>query len=334
MNEPLVSVLMPVYNHAAFVRAAVQSVLEQNYPAIELLILDDGSTDATFSILQELAPICEEKMVRFSLSRQANHGTSATLSALISQSQGKYILALASDDILLPNCISEQVAVLEANPDVVQTLPDNYFIAPDGSRLERERNKEDAYAPLHTRPHNFQTFAAFWQAEMPGHDFQGAEFHSYRNLLKKHNFLNGSLWRASAIKSFPIPTCRLSEDHFINMQLSKLGRVAFVDKPLFAYRIHEGQTVRNKKLTHQNEQNLFLEELKRVSLPGQEKWKKILQEEWFTPHCTRIGLRWCYVERRNSYVRSQRVLGLFGHEFILHDRYKFQIPTWWKGEIS
>lgn len=335
MDTPLVSVIIPGYNHERFIEGALRSVLAQDYPNIELLVLDDGSKDNTYARLQQLKPECEKRFARVVFATQPNAGVSVTISRLVAQCQGKYISACASDDEYLPACISTQVAVLEAHPEAVQTLPDNYFIAPDGTRLERAWNKTDTYEPLGTDPKNYPTFAAFWQAQMPGHDFHSADFHSYESLLKKHNFLNGHLFRADAAKTFfPLPQCRINEDYYINLQLAKVGRVMFVDRPLFNYRIHPGQTVQNHKHLLVNEQNLVQAELMQITKPGQEKWKQILQKEWFTFTSKRKGLNWFHLERRNCYICSQRLLVVFGHSFILHTRYKYSIPkeckTWLK----
>ncbi len=327
MSAPLVSIIIPAYNHEQFIERAVRSALAQDYPNLELLVLDDGSKDNTYARLQQLRPACEKRFARVVFATQPNAGPAVTMNRLVAQCRGKYISACASDDEYLPACISTQVAVLEAHPEAVQTLPDNYFIAPDGTRLERARNKDDTYKPLGTDPKNYPTFAAFWQAQMPGHDFHAADFHSYENLLKKHNFLNGYLWRADTGKSFfPLPNCRMSEDYYINLQLAKAGRVIFVDQPLFNYRIHPGQTIGNRARLQTNEQNLFTQELQQVCRPGQERWKGILQKVWFTPQCRRKGFTWGYMERRNCYVYSQRLLVVFGHPFVLHTRYKYSIP--------
>lgn len=330
MDTPLVSIIIPAYNHESFIEGAVRSALAQNYPNLELLVLDDGSTDNTYARLQQLRPACEKRFARVVFATQSNAGTAVTMSRLVAQCRGKYISACASDDEYLPACISTQVAVLEAHPGAVQTLPDNYFIAPDGTRLERAWDKDDTYEPLGTDPKNYPTFAAFWQAQMPGHDFHAADFHSYENLLKKHNFLNGYLWRTDAVRPFfPLPNCRMSEDYYINLQLAKAGRVIFVDQPLFNYRMHPGQTVCNRALLQVNEQNLFTQELQQVCRPGQEHWKEILQKVWFTPQCRRKGFAWCYIERRNNYFRSQRVLHLFGKDFVYHTRQRFTLPACW-----
>ena len=330
-SAPLVSVIVPSYNHELYVKQTIDSILEQDYPNIELLILDDGSRDNTYQILTQLKPTCEKRFKRVLLQKQVNQGTARTLSNLVAQCQGKYILVCASDDLLVSNCISQQVKVLEENPTFVQTLPDNYFIDANGLPLERSRNQDDTYYALGTQKGNFHTFASFWKAAMQGTDLNINNFHTYASLLKKHCFLNGSLWRTDVARNFfPLPTIRpLAEDWYINLQFSKFGKVQFIDIPLFKYRIHHKQTIANLPLLQKNDENLFLAELAQISKPGQEKWKKICHQVWFTPQTIKKGVRFLYLERLTCFVSSQRNLVIFGVKIHLHTRYKHKVPDWY-----
>ena len=127
MDTPLVSIIIPAYNHEPFIEGAVRSALAQDYPNLELLVLDDGSKDNTYARLQQLRPACEKRFARVVFATQPNAGTAVTMSRLVAQCRGKYISACASDDEYLPACISTQVAVLEAHPEAVQTLSRNLF---------------------------------------------------------------------------------------------------------------------------------------------------------------------------------------------------------------
>lgn len=331
MSNPLVSVIVPAYNHERFIEDTITSVIAQDYSPLELLVLDDGSCDKTYERLAALQPRCEKRFERVWMTTRPNQGTTQTLNQLVCQCRGKYVLSCASDDMLLPDCISRQVALMEENPELVQTLPDNFYIDAQGRRLERVHDKKDTYCPLGTDSKNYPTFASFWKAQMPENYFCSDQFHSYASLLLKHTYLNGSLWRTQTLRQFfPLPSCRLAEDHYINLQFAKRGQVRFLDKPLFNYRIHRLQTIQNVPLLRRYEQNLFLEELKQVSRPGQEKWKEILKQVWFTPVCKRKGTPWLYLERQNSFVCSKRLLGIFGLKISLHTRYKHPLPAWWR----
>ena len=78
--QPLISVLIPAYNHARFVRAALDSVLQQSWSNLELIVIDDASPDATWQVLQE----CTDPRVRL-LRNESNLGSHGTLNAALHQ---------------------------------------------------------------------------------------------------------------------------------------------------------------------------------------------------------------------------------------------------------
>ena len=112
---PKVSVFMAVYQQHKFVREALESVLAQNYPNMEVIIGDDGSTDGTQDILKEYAQK-HPGVITLLLSRE-NLGITANSNRIFKECRGTYIAFQAGDDIWLPNKITTQVDFMEANPD-------------------------------------------------------------------------------------------------------------------------------------------------------------------------------------------------------------------------
>ena len=110
---PLVSVIVPCYNHQDYVRDAISSILNQTYSNIELIVLDDGSTDNSPAVLAELS----EKH-GFYYEHQQNMGLNGTLNKGLSLAKGQYICPFASDDVMFLDRIEKQVALLESRPDV------------------------------------------------------------------------------------------------------------------------------------------------------------------------------------------------------------------------
>ena len=108
---PLVSVLMPAFNSQTYIQEAIQSILSQTYPYFEFIILDDGSSDATFELIKEF----NDSRI-YALKHEKNLGTVATRNELVQLAQGKYIAFLDNDDVAQPNRLEEQVSFLEANP--------------------------------------------------------------------------------------------------------------------------------------------------------------------------------------------------------------------------
>ena len=117
-NMPLVSIAIPCYNHAPYIRQCIESAIAQDYRNIELIIIDDGSSDDSVRIIEQLLPACRERFVRFEFRSRPNKGISATSNEALQWLTGKYFAALDSDDILMPEKISRLVPVLEAEPEI------------------------------------------------------------------------------------------------------------------------------------------------------------------------------------------------------------------------
>lgn len=109
-NTPLVSVVIPSYNHALYIKQAIESVMQQTYNNIELIVVDDGSTDSSLDIVKDL-----QSVYNFVLVSQKNMGVCKTLNrAICEHSKGDYISILASDDMFHAKKISLQVAALQS----------------------------------------------------------------------------------------------------------------------------------------------------------------------------------------------------------------------------
>ena len=99
----LVTYVIPSYNHARYVRQAVQSVINQTYTNIELLIIDDGSSDESAQVIASMIKECNDRFVRFEFITQENQGLTSVLNFALSWANGKYFCGVASDDIAFPN---------------------------------------------------------------------------------------------------------------------------------------------------------------------------------------------------------------------------------------
>ena len=112
-DKPLVSVIIASYNHAPYIEASIRSVLEQTYTNIELLVVDDGSSDDSLSIIQRLSA-----QHGFSFIAQANKGLAATLNESIARARGALIAPFGSDDVMLPHRLQTQVEYMRDKPEV------------------------------------------------------------------------------------------------------------------------------------------------------------------------------------------------------------------------
>jgi len=111
INPPLISVILPVYNGALYLREAIESILNQTYTNFEFIIINDGSKDNSEEIIKSYN---DNRIIYIS---QKNIGLAATLNIGIKISKGKYIARMDQDDISLPERFEKQIDFLEKNKD-------------------------------------------------------------------------------------------------------------------------------------------------------------------------------------------------------------------------
>ncbi|HZB89950.1 MAG TPA: glycosyltransferase family 2 protein, partial [Stellaceae bacterium] len=134
---PLVSVVIPAYNRAAFLRRAIDSVLRQSFGDFEIIVVDDGSTDGTDAAVAEHA----DRRLRL-LRHETNRGAAAARNTGIRAASGRLIAFLDSDDEWLPEKLARQVAAMQAAPTDVLLTTTGYFMVRERSRELRERTPQ------------------------------------------------------------------------------------------------------------------------------------------------------------------------------------------------
>lgn len=129
MDNPLISVIIPTYNSAKWICDAVDSVINQTYKNIEIIVVDDGSTDNTASLLNN------KYGNTILYIYQENSGPSKARNTGIVNAKGKYVQFLDADDILLPNKITLQVQCLESNPEYSAVYSDFEYLVEKGGLI-------------------------------------------------------------------------------------------------------------------------------------------------------------------------------------------------------
>jgi GT2 family glycosyltransferase len=133
-EDPLVTVITPTYNRAAFLEETIESVLAQDYGKVDYLILDDGSTDGSAKVLEKYIGR-DGVQVLF----HENIGETQTVNKGFSLATGDIVVVVNSDDPLLPGAISEAVRFMSCHPEVLAAYPDWIEIGPDGGEIARMR---------------------------------------------------------------------------------------------------------------------------------------------------------------------------------------------------
>ncbi len=113
MTYPLVSVAIPAYNHARYVEACLSSICAQTYPELELVLVDDGSSDDTFGIAQDFIARNRGRFRHVLLKTQENQGVSATSNSCISLCSGEWVHLIGSDDVMYPEKIMSQQQAIQ-----------------------------------------------------------------------------------------------------------------------------------------------------------------------------------------------------------------------------
>jgi glycosyltransferase involved in cell wall biosynthesis len=238
-TEPgLVSVVIPTYNRAAEVGNAIDSVLSQTYKPIEVIVVDDGSTDDTAERLKAYGG-------RIRYFRQANGGVSRARNAALAKTRGEFVAFLDSDDRWLPWKIELQVAALRARPEAGLTWTDMTAVALDGTH-KHTRYLHKMYGAYETVDFNtimvpFTTLRQL-SASVPDEWADNvARVGELRDEILLGNLLHTPtvLLRRAWVERTPgfIATWRAGEDYEYYTRICAMGPVIFIDAPSIKYRI-------------------------------------------------------------------------------------------------
>ena len=131
MEAPLVSIVIPTYNRAHMIRRAVRTCLDQTYPNVEIIIVNDGSADNTAAVCRELA----ESDLRVRVFSKANSGVVDTLNLGFDHAAGAYLTWTSDDNSYHPDAIEKMVSFLNVHPDVGFVYTDVQDVDVDGNPL-------------------------------------------------------------------------------------------------------------------------------------------------------------------------------------------------------
>lgn len=232
---PKVSVIIPVYNCELYIAQAIESVLNQTYTDYEIIVINDGSTDNTYQVLQPYM----KKIRYFS---QENKGLSATRNQGIKMAKGKLISLLDADDLFLYYKLQEQVAIFEAEPSI--------GLVQSGWRVVNEKGEKiEDVKPWHKSPELDLVTWLKWKATNPS----GMMFR--KEWLERVNGFNEDLRRL--------------EDFDIVIRLALAGcQATWFPKVAVCYRQHRGNMTRNLLAQIEVEEKILDELFSNPNLPG------------------------------------------------------------------
>ena len=242
-NVPLVTAVIPVYNHEKYVVESIRSILNQTYQNIELIVINDGSKDRSHQMILPLVEECRQRFVRFEYINRENIGLTATLNQALAWATGDYLSALASDDVALPEKIEVLVDALEAKgPTYAAAFGNAWFIDDAGNRICLGK---DGSVTDNSNGDACDNFLDFYTRSR-GLDYRGEEFGSYASLISGNYLpaMSNVVRMAAILDAGGWTPGNIIEDWEMWLKLSKNSKFLYVNQTVALYRWHALNTVK------------------------------------------------------------------------------------------
>lgn len=166
--QPLVSIITPSFNQGQYLEETILSVLQQDYPNLEYLIVDGGSTDNSRAIIEKYAAVGPDPFlgrIRWWVS-EPDHGQTDAINKGFSHARGEILAWLNSDDTYLPGAVSQAVAYLQAHPEAGMVYGDANLIDESGGVIGKFPARQTDYQRLRRGYVHIPQQAAFFRAEL------------------------------------------------------------------------------------------------------------------------------------------------------------------------
>ena len=219
----LVSVIIPLYNREKYIRTTLNSILNQTYQNVEIIVVDDGSTDKS---IEALTPILD-KITLLQHPGQVNKGQSAAINLGIKNSSGKYICILDSDDLFLPDKLRVQVEFLENNHEIGLVYGNGDVVDSKGKKLW------DFYSE------------PVVEASDPCKVLMNCYFLLPNNAMFRRKLIDKVGYFDEDLRS--------GQDHDMAIRIAEVTKMAYIDKKIFNYRKHSDSiSMKNADLRWRN----------------------------------------------------------------------------------
>jgi glycosyltransferase involved in cell wall biosynthesis len=228
-----VSVIIPTYNSAQYLIAAVESVLAQTFKDFEILVIDDGSTDNTSEVIKQF-----KDCVRYI--KQENQGVSVARNRGIKESCGKYVAFLDADDIWMPTKLERQIEVLKENPKSNACYTEYIAFSGDMKPTELKRLRTGGYV--------LNDLLLRGNVVGPPSALLGE-----RQLFEKLGGFDSNL--------------SLCADWDMWIRLALMTELTFLKEPLIKYRLHDSNMSKNVKLLEEDTLKLLEKSFAMLNLP-------------------------------------------------------------------
>jgi alpha-1,3-rhamnosyltransferase len=217
--DPLISVIMPAFNHELYIAEALQSIGNQTYKNIELIVINDGSTDRTAEIIGDYIKKNIEKNIRYL--NKGNEGVCKALNKGLEMSTGDYIAFLASDDLWLPDRLAVQLEFMENNKNIGMVFADAWFL----NFTSKTNSKWSDYKPQIRN--NFKN--GIQNTDMYALLLTQPLVPALTVLIRRHVLLEVGFFDEDLVY----------EDHDLWLRIARNYPLGYLHQPLAYYRLHE-----------------------------------------------------------------------------------------------
>jgi len=312
MSQPLLSVCVPAYNHERYVETTVRSILAQEGVRLELVVVDDGSTDGTRKVLDRLRPECERCFERVEIVTQPNQGVCAAHLRLLELARGDFVAMIASDDAYVPGALAALMKPLEEDPHLGVTVGINEIMDGEGRTCYWDAQRNIVYDRSQARYLTFNDYLS----DLTDVSGDSSDFGTYAALLRCNHVPNGYVMRRTALdRVTPYRRDAPLDDFWLHLQLSKVAGYRQVPQTTFRYRWHAANTIKQTdRILRLGYETLKCEE-RTVAEMDDGNWARVFKRVTQTEEVRfRLGTALEYA--KVSTLESKfKVLRLFGHAF-------------------
>lgn len=244
----LVSIIIPCYNHEQYIDSCMESLVCQSYRNIELLVCDDCSPDGSYDKLLNWRAVLEKRFPYVDIVRnETNQGVCRTLNRLLSMSHGRFVKALASDDMLMPDAVADFVAFAETHD--FDLLFSNALIVGEGDRypIADNASRQSYYTEVPAHGRNLVSKLYL------GNYILGASIFFRRETFEKYGYFDESY---------------TYEDWEYCLRVSVEGNIEYMNKATVYYRVLEGS------LSHHASNEEGLKRFRKVCTEGKRLFSK------------------------------------------------------------
>jgi len=228
LEEPLVSVIVPLYNHEKYIRRAIESVCKQTYPFWELIIIDDGSTDRSYEAAEKL----HDKRIR--LLTQENAGAHRAINRGLELAQGEYLAVLNSDDLYEKKRLEIMVRYMQEHPQTGFACSYLTVINEKGRKLGVKKGWKNMEPWLPEHPQ---------LSLQDPYDFKKNLFMANFTSTTSNFFFRRSLYE----KIGGMRNLRFAHDWDFALRAAEAAECTLIEQPLMRYRVHGSNTISSNR---------------------------------------------------------------------------------------